>query len=420
MIRWITEHLGTAAWESAQAQTGCEFLDVRELVDKAGNIPEAIRLKIEEGVARLQQGARLVVCCDYGMSRSNAVAAGILSIIQCISFADAIRLVMRATGEKSIQIGVLSAIRAAIEAIEPGDNSTIQPRSILLTGGSGFVGSALIRQIPTSWNVLAPRRDQLDLLGGTVELDLLVREHHVDTLVHLAHPRVLTTNQAMGESLVQLKNVLDVCSGNCIRLVFLSSWEVFSGYRSSGLLADERMPTNSKGTYGQSKCLAEMLLAENARHFDLPFTLLRVSPVYGESGDRPKFIGNFIHKALAGQSIVAHRYANGFPALDLLYLDDLITALVAVLSSNATGVFHVGTSTLTSTTEVARWIIELTGSSSTIEHREITGHAPNVMLDSTRFRDRFGWAPKIDVRSGLLRVLKNFTTTSNSAHRGAA
>ena len=419
MIRWITEQLGTAAWESAQTQTGCVFLDVRDLVDKAGNSLTAIRRKIEEGIALLQEGACLVVCCDYGMSRSNAVAAGILSITQRISFADAIRLVMRATGEKSIQVDVLSAIRAVIEDVQTSDNSTNRPRSILVTGGSGFVGSALIRQIPTGWKVLAPRRDQLDLLGGTVELDLLVREHHVDSLVHLAHPRVLTTNQAMGESLVQLKNVLDVCIGNRIRLVYLSSWEVFSGYRSRGLLADEGMPTNSKGTYGQSKCLAEMLLSEAVRHFDLHFALLRVTPVYGDSGDRPKFIANFINKALAGQPIVAHRYANGFPALDLLHLDDLIAALLAVLTSNANGVFHVGTSILTSTTEVARRIVELTGSTSPIEHREITGHSPNVMLDSTRLRDRLGWAPKVDVQSGLRRVLEKFAKASDSCQRGA-
>jgi nucleoside-diphosphate-sugar epimerase len=420
MIRWITDKVGTAAWDNAREQPDCALLDVRDLVDKSGNFPEGIRRKVEEGVALLQQGGRLIVCCDYGMSRSNAIAAGILSIVQRMTFADAIRLVLRATGEKSIQIDVLAAVRTSVEQVIPISNAANQSRSILVTGGSGFVGSALLRQVPAGWRILAPSRQELDLLGGTVELDLFVREHQIDTLVHLAHPRVLTTNQAMGESLVQLKNVLDVCCANQTRLVYLSSWEVFSGYRSSGLLADEGTPTNPKGTYGQSKCLAETLIAESARHFGLQYLLLRVSPVYGASGDRPKFIANFLNKALAGQPIVAHRYANGFPALDLLYLDDLIAALIAVLSSNATGVFHVGTSTLTSTTDVARAIIELTGSTSTIEHREITGHAPNVMLDSTRLRDRFGWAPKVDVRDGLLRILENLKTTSVTARRGAA
>ena len=79
MIRWITDELGTAPFTDSEISDDLNVLDVRDLVDKHGNSPEATREKIDQGVSLLQQGGRLVVCCDYGISRSNAIAAGILS-----------------------------------------------------------------------------------------------------------------------------------------------------------------------------------------------------------------------------------------------------------------------------------------------------------------------------------------------------
>lgn len=79
MIRWITPFLGTAPAGSTDIEPDTGIVDVRDLVDKSGNDPRSVRAKIEQGVALLDEGRRVVVCCDYGVSRSNSIAAGILS-----------------------------------------------------------------------------------------------------------------------------------------------------------------------------------------------------------------------------------------------------------------------------------------------------------------------------------------------------
>ena len=85
-IRWITPLLGTAAFNSVQNIADIEVIDVRDLVDKAGNNANAIMSKIRQGIDLVRQGKRTVVCCDYGMSRSNAIAVGIITDLEKISF----------------------------------------------------------------------------------------------------------------------------------------------------------------------------------------------------------------------------------------------------------------------------------------------------------------------------------------------
>ena len=72
MIRWIRPNLGTAPALEVMAVPDLQLVDVRILVDGPGNSPSLVRAKIDEAVAHLQAGRRVVVGCEYGISRSNA------------------------------------------------------------------------------------------------------------------------------------------------------------------------------------------------------------------------------------------------------------------------------------------------------------------------------------------------------------
>ena len=85
--------LGSAAANEVSDRKDFNIIDVRDLVDKAGNSPEAVRKRIIYGARCLKEGKKIVVCCDYGISRSNAIAAGIIASYEGISFDAAVRLV---------------------------------------------------------------------------------------------------------------------------------------------------------------------------------------------------------------------------------------------------------------------------------------------------------------------------------------
>jgi UDP-glucuronate decarboxylase len=405
VIRWISPEIGTAAFENIDPSTDAFVLDVRDLVDKAGNPVPAVRRKLDDALAALRDGRRVVVCCDYGMSRSNAVAAGVVAAEEGIPYDDAVRRVVEATGETAIQIEVLAAVRAAVESARPSRAERTR-RSIVVTGGSGFIGRQLVERLEQSCEVAAPSRDELDLTCNVVALDRLVRERDADTIVHLANPRVYTTNTAVGEMVTLLKNVLDVCVGQRAHLVFPSSWEVFSGYRTRHLLADESVTPYPGSNYGHAKLLCEQLIEQVQARTQLPHTLLRIGPVYGAAGTRPKFIWNFIAKALGSAPIVTHRYRNGEPTLDLMHVDDAVDALVAVVRLRPEETLHLGTGTSTSTLEVAGTIVSLTGSSSRVDSQEIDDDAANIAMDASRARALLGWEPKRLLVDGLRELVE--------------
>src|SRR5690606_7462347 len=124
-----------------------------------------------------------------------------------------------------------------------------------------------------------------------------------------------------------LRNVAEACARIGASLIYPSSWEVYSAYRTCGLVADEATPLHAKGPYGDTKVLAESLVGRFRRSEGLACALLRLGPVYGIGGERPKFVHTFIEKAVRGETISTHRYRNGRPALDLLHISDAAQAI---------------------------------------------------------------------------------------------
>ena len=393
MIRWISDRLGTAPALSPEIAPGMARLDVRDLVDKFGNDTAAVRAKIDQGVALLASGMPLVVCCDYGISRSNAIAAGILAVSEGVALPEAVRRVMAATGETEIKLEPLDVVRRALS----GGESTRRSGGsrVLLTGGSGFVGQRLQTALAGRVETVVAAGSEIDLTAGATALGLLAQEYEVDQIVHLANPRVYTSNRAMGDTLTMLRNVLDVCRVSRARLVFVSSWEVYSGYRAAELLADEATPHLPKGPYAEAKLLAEALIAHHRARHDLDVTIVRSAPAFGVGSDKPKFLHNFARAAQAGQGpIRTHRYANGDPKLDLLHIDDLVAALAAVVATRSAGDFNIGGGRLWGTAEIARHMVELAGRDIAVEQQVVQDDVGNILMDSSRAREVLAWVPR--------------------------
>lgn len=404
-IRWIIPLLGTAPALLVRQETDINIVDVRDLVDKAGNRADAVRQKISEGCESLREGKKTLVCCDYGISRSNAVAAGILAMHESIPFETAVRRVLEATGEKEIKVDPLQAVRKALV----GDENKVQheKRRILVTGGTGFLGKPTSRKLSDEFDVVAPSRNELDLQQGSTQLGLLVGEKGIDCIVHLANPRVYTSNIALGDTLTMLRNVLDVCVAHDIKLIYLSSWEVYSGYCSTYLKADESLPLLPKGPYAETKYLCELLIEHSRRTQGLRCAMLRSSPVYGVDSDKPKFIYNFIDKIRRSQRIVTHRYNNGLPALDLLYIDDLVAAVSRIVDSDFIGNLNIGTGEITSTYRVAEMLRSLIRGQSEIVSTLIDSDTAGIAMDSSKAREVLGWQSTIGIEQGLEVILSN-------------
>lgn len=418
MVRWINDYIGTAPRDAVEETAETVIVDVRDLVDKSGNTPEAVRLKITEAAEHLKHGKKIIVCCDYGISRSNAVAAGIIKLHENISFDAAIQSVIAATGEKAIKIDVANVVRAAVEDKKAGaaDN---KPR-ILITGGSGFLGSALQKHLQGRFDYFAPTSAQFDLERDVVELDGYIKEHRINTVVHLANPRIYTANAAMGPALVMLRNILDLCRENNARLIYPSSWEIYSGHRpDGGILADEDFPAAPKGAYGETKYFSELMIDLYKQNSNITACILRLGTAYGSNNHRPKFLYNFIKKAQNGETITTHRYSNGFPHIDLAYVGDIMSAFETAITHALNETVNIGSACGYSTAEIAQKIITLTGSTSNIEHVEINGYTPNIVLNTKKAENILQWQPKADFYAWLRdEIQATETLPKGSRHAG--
>lgn len=402
MIKWILEgKLGTLPFEELELplMKHAKVLDVRDLVDKSGNTPEEVRRKIDQAVHWLNAGEKVLICCDHGISRSNAVAVGVLAIYQDIEISKAAKTVVDATGERAIRLEVLNSVRLALGAPPKGDSP--DTNNILMTGASGGIGKPLLKQLELGYSVCAPSHQEIDLLSDLVALDSLVKERRIGTIIHLGAPRAINTNHSLSNDLLMLKNVLDVCGENNLRLLFLSSWEIYSGYKGPVKVVNESTRPFAATTYGMTKLLSEELIYQYGQSLKMVYIILRPTVIYGTGGSKPHFLANFINKARQNETITTHQYLNGLPFLDLLHISDLVQAIQSSLDLTGPSTLNLGSGKLISTRDIAASVIYQLGSKSVIEQTEINERVAQISYDVTWARRQLEWQACVSWQDGV-------------------
>lgn len=401
MISWITDKLGTASYyyyDSVREKTDAVAVDIRELADKEGNTASLTSEKIQIAIQRLQEGKKVIICCDRGISRSNAVAVGVL-MVTGMPYEKALQLVIDKTGASDINLGFLHDIRLSLQG--PKAHQKIST-NMLFTGATGFIGQALTKALKAKYELFCPSRQELDLSRDLPLIDLYVNKNKIGFVAHLAHPRLYNSVSAMAESIIMMKNILEVCRLNGLGLLYLSSLVAFSGYTSvSPLKANSSLQPWPRGTYGESKFFCEELIKLYQRNYGLEAIVLRPAALYGEGMDEATFISKFFRFAIKGETIYTHEYNNGLPVFDFIYIDDLIKAIQLALQVRPKIPLNIGTGKGTSTYALAQAIAQVTGSSSKAETIRICDDTYKVIVDPTEAETHLCWKAKIDLDAGL-------------------
>lgn len=401
MIRWVDQDLGTAAFADRETD-GIEVLDVRSIVDGAGNSREALQALVEAGLGAVRSGRRLLVCCDHGVSRSTTIAAGIVARRDGTSFDDALRRVQDRTGEHRMDFALVQSVRDALD--HPEVPSPLQGR-ILVTGGTGFLGSWVWRAAPQGVEIRAIGSGSADLVAGPFGLDRIVRSERPSVILHLANPRIYRTSDALPRAAAMLQNVMNVCAHHGVFLVFASSWAVLEGQLAGGAVPVlDDAPCRPVGPYALSKAVCEHMIDLASVTRGLRASILRLSPTYGPGSPQPRFLFRIAEACRAGHSAHTHVYRNGRPRLQLLYVEDAARALLAAARAKVPGRFNVGGPGSATTHEIAQSIARILGASLTCHELEIDADVSQVMLECGKARSVLGWAPEVSIDSGLQRL----------------
>ncbi len=298
---------------------------------------------------------------------------------------------------------------------------------ILVTGGAGFLGGALVRRlIGLGHNVRVvddlsagdPDRVPAEASFSRGDVNDLPRLwtllQGVECVYHLAarvsvqesmrYPRDYNAVN-VGGTVSVLEAMRDV---GVKRLVFVSSGAIYGEQAQQPL--HERLTPNPLSPYAVSKLAAEQYVHTIGQLWAFEAVCLRVFNAYGPGQQlpvtHPPVIPYFIHQTLGGGSLVTH--GNGTQTRDFVYVDDVINALVAAATAPGVDrrVINVGSGTETSINALVRLIGEVVAREPYLLYTGgQSGGVSRMCADLTLARDLLGYEPRVFLEDGLRRVV---------------
>jgi len=303
---------------------------------------------------------------------------------------------------------------------------------VLVTGGAGFLGSHLCERL------IAGGADVVcvdNLFTGSKTNIQQVLDHpnfefmrtdvtfplylEVDRIYNLACPAspihyqrdpVQTTKTSVHGAI----NILGLAKRVKARVLQASTSEVYGDPDVHPQAEDywgRVNPVGPRACYDEGKRCAETLFFDYWRQNRLEIKVARIFNTYGPRmhPNDGRVVSNFIVQALLGRDITI--YGDGEQTRSFCYVDDLIDGLVAFMNTppDVIGPINIGNPEEITIAELAKEIIELTGSKSAIVSKPKPMDDPNRRRpDITRAREKLGWQPKTARRDGLVRTIAYF------------
>ncbi|MEL7393043.1 MAG: dTDP-glucose 4,6-dehydratase [Pseudomonadota bacterium] len=317
---------------------------------------------------------------------------------------------------------------------------------LLITGGAGFIGSAVVRQAVRDGHEVinldaltyAACLDNLATVEGSnlytfekadirdrAALDEIFATHRPDAVMHLAAeshvdrsidgPGAFIETNVMGTyTLLEAARTYWTGAGKPadFRFHHISTDEVFGSLGETGQFTEET-PYDPRSPYSASKAASDHLVRAWHETYGLPILLTNCSNNYGPYHFPEKLIPVVILKALAGEEIPV--YGAGENVRDWLYVEDHADALLTVLAKGQEGrSYNIGGENEAKNIDIVKTICALLDErrpAGAPHDRLITfvtdrpGHDMRYAIDPSRMRDELGWRPGVTLEQGLARTV---------------
>jgi UDP-glucuronate decarboxylase len=303
---------------------------------------------------------------------------------------------------------------------------------ILVTGGSGFLGSHLCeRLLAQGANVLCvdnfftgSRQNiehlldhkHFELVRHDVTFPFYVEVDEIYNLacpaspIHYQHDPVQTTKTSVHGAI----NMLGLAKRVKAKILQASTSEVYGDPNVHPQTEDywgHVNPIGPRSCYDEGKRCAETLFFDYYRQHKLRIKVARIFNTYGPRmhPNDGRVVSNFIVQALLGRDITV--YGEGTQTRSFCYVDDLIDGLMRLMATPdaVTGPINIGNPHEFSMLELASLVIELTGSRSKVVHRPLPENDPRQRQpDISRAQEKLSWAPKTQLKEGLISTIAYF------------
>jgi UDP-glucose 4-epimerase len=292
---------------------------------------------------------------------------------------------------------------------------------VLVTGGAGFIGSTLVRDLVGRQRRVIVLDDlstgdasRVPDLVELVEQDIsrpetadLIERLRPTAIIHAAAQVSVAASVADPDRdrAVNVEGTRHVVDGarraGCSRLVFMSSGGAVYGEADG---ATETWPTGPMSPYGVSKLAGERLVAESG----LSYAIARPANVYGP-GQRSDLEGGvvaiFCEAARGAREVVV--YGDGEQVRDFVFVDDVVDALGLMLDASTPGTWNVATGRGTTVNGLLHLVERAAGVTLARRHLEAReGDVRVSRLDVAAAEREIGWRPRTSLDDGLRRTLE--------------
>jgi dTDP-glucose 4,6-dehydratase len=339
-------------------------------------------------------------------------------------------------------------------------------RTILITGGAGFIGSCLVRQVIAqrrfrvvnldkltyagNLESLGPARDDPDHLfvqgdiGDSNRVNSLLDEHRPSAIIHLAAeshvdrsidaPSTFVETNVVGTfQLLQAArsywSALAESERSQFRFLHVSTDEVYGSLGPTGLFT-ETSAYAPNSPYAASKAASDHFVRAFFHTYGLPTIVTNCSNNYGPCQFPEKLVPLVILNAIEGKPLPV--YGDGQNVRDWIFVEDHVEALLAALDRGCPGeVYNVGADSPRTNLQIVEAICAIVDElrpDPTIESREslITfvedrpGHDRRYAIDSTKIRRELNWQPRQNLAAGLRKTVAWYLVNASWIERVAS
>ncbi len=301
-------------------------------------------------------------------------------------------------------------------------------RSILVTGGAGFLGSHLCeRLLDRGDDVICvdnffsgKKRNIMHLMGNprfeVVRHDIVrpifLEVEQIYNLACPASPAAYQYNpiKTIKTSTNGVINMLGLAKRCQARLLHASTSEVYGDPEVHPQTEDywgHVNPLGPRSCYDEGKRVAESLCMNYHLTHDLDVRIVRIFNTYGPrmAPDDGRVMANFINQALRDEPITI--YGDGGQTRSFCYVDDLVEGMIRMMDQEESiGPVNVGNPIETSIKELAEMILEIMGSKTELIFEDLPADDPRRRCpDITRARQLLQWEPKVELRQGLVNTI---------------
>ena len=301
--------------------------------------------------------------------------------------------------------------------------------NIVITGGSGFVGSYLCERLINDGhnlivvdNLLTGSTENIsDLMDNDnfsfIEHDVqnhIEIENKVDYVLHFASaasPKAYTEHpvNTLKAGSIGTLNTLGLAKKHNSQYLLASTSEVYGdpliSHQNEEYWGNVN-PNGERSMYDEAKRFAEAAVATYSRSYDIKAKIVRIFNTYGPRMqlNDGRVVTNFIFQALQDNNITI--YGDGSQTRSFSYVEDTVDGIISLMQSNEYDVFNIGNPNEITVLELAQKIIELTNSKSEIVFKSLPSDDPKQRKpDISKAKSKLGWEPKVNLEDGLIKTI---------------